>query len=144
MFYHNQRSVNMAVSANVTRKLDNNYVQVDVTSKKTDPRYYKVPESKADQFCKDFTKTDKRMSIISDTSFVVSTLIGCAILSLVTRKLSGIARIVLGILGGLSLGFASEMISANTMVKKYQQLLKTYQAEEIKFEDKQKQLNEIL
>ncbi len=134
----------MAVSANVTRKLDNNYVQVDVTSKKTDPRYYKVPESKADQFCKDFTKTDKRMSIISDTSFVVSTLIGCAILSLVTRKLSGIARIVLGILGGLSLGFASEMISANTMVKKYQQLLKTYQAEEIKFEDKQKQLNEIL
>ncbi len=134
----------MAVSANVTRKLDNNYVQVDVTSKKTNPRYYRVPESKADQFCKDFTKTDKRMSIVSDTSFVVSTLIGCGVLSLVTRKLSGITRVVLGILGGISLGFASEMISANTMVKKYQQLLKTYQAEEIKLEEKQKQLDEIL
>ncbi len=134
----------MAVSANVTRKLDNNYVQVDVTSKKTNPRYYRVPESKADQFCKDFTKTDKRMSIISDTSFVVSTLIGCALISLITKKLSGIARVTLGILGGISLGFASEMFSANMMVKKYQELLKTHQAEEIKYEDKQKQLNEIL
>ena len=134
----------MAVSANVTRKLDNNYVQVDVTSKKTNPRYYRVPESKADKFCKDFTKTDKRMSIISDTSFVVSTLIGCALISLITKKLSGIARVTLGILGGISLGFASEMFSANMMVKKYQELLKTHQAEEIKYEDKQKQLNEIL
>ena len=134
----------MAVSANVTRKLDNNYVQVDVTSKKTKPRYYKVPEAKADQFCKDFTKTDKRMSIISDTSFVVSTLIGCALISVIARKLNGIARVTLGILGGISLGFASEMFSANMMVKKYQELLKTHQAEEIKHEDKQQQLNEIL
>ena len=134
----------MAVSANVTRKLDNNYVQVDVTSKKTEPRYYKVPESKADEFCKEFTKTDKKMSILSDTSFVISTLLGCAIISILARKLGGAARIALGILGGVGLGFTSEMISANTMVKKYEQLLKKHDAEEIKLEDKQKQLDAII
>ena len=114
----------MAVSANVTRKLDNNFVQVDVTSKKTEPRYYKVPAARADEFCKEFTKSDKKMSIISDVSFVAATLFGCAVLSIVTRKLGGAARILLGLLGGISLGFATEMFSANQMVKQYQQLLK--------------------
>ena len=134
----------MAVSANVTRKLDNNFVQVDVTSKKTEPRYYKVPAARADEFCKEFTKSDKKMSIISDVSFVAATLFGCAVLSIVTRKLGGAARILLGLLGGISLGFATEMFSANQMVKQYQQLLKKYQVEEIDYDSKKQQLDKIL
>ena len=77
----------MSVSASITRKLDNNYVQVDITSKKMEPRYYKVPASKADEFCKDFKKTDKRMSRVSDYSFITSTLAGCVIISLLNRHI---------------------------------------------------------
>ena len=134
----------MAVSTNVTRKLDNNYVQVDVTSKKAEPRYYKVPASKADEFCKNFQKTDKRMSRISDTSFVLSTIAGCTIIGLLSKKLGGAARMTLGIIGGIAAGFASVFACSNMMDKKYHNLLKTYQAEEITYDDKQKQLDEIL
>ena len=134
----------MAVNANITRKLDNNYVQVDITSKKMEPRYYKVPASKADEFCKDFQKTDKRMSRVSDYSFITSTLAGCVIISLLTRKLNSAARIALGILGGVGAGFTSVFVTSNYVDKKYHQLLQTHQAEEIKKEDKSKLLDEIL
>ena len=105
---------------------------------------YVIKNTVFKEFCKEFTKTDKKMSILSDTSFVISTLLGCAIISILARKLGGAARITLGILGGVGLGFTSEMISANTMVKKYEQLLKKHNAEEIKLEDKQKQLDAII
>ena len=42
----------MKLQTSITRKIDDNYVQVEVQSKNQDIRYYKVPEAKADSFQK--------------------------------------------------------------------------------------------
>ncbi len=134
----------MSVSASITRKLDNNYVQVDITSKKTEPHYYKVPELNADRFCKEFQKTDKQMSRLSDFSSIISTIAGCVIIGLITKKLGGAARMVLGILGGIAAGFGSTFVCSDIMNKKYDQMLAKYGAEEIDYDDKKQKLDKIL
>ena len=50
----------MAVDINITKKLDNNFVQVEVESKNVPKRFFKVPESKVDEFCKSYK--EKRCS----------------------------------------------------------------------------------
>ena len=50
----------MAVQAVISNKIDNNNVVVDIKSKRAPLIQYKVPEQRADEFCKNYVEKDKK------------------------------------------------------------------------------------
>ena len=56
----------MAIDAKITNRLNNNNVQVEISSKDSQKRFFAVPENKADSFIKNYTKLDKKHSIIAN------------------------------------------------------------------------------
>lgn len=126
----------MAVTANISRKLDNNCVQVDISSKKIWTRYFKVPENKADSFIANYKKQDTRNNWRSNLMMLTGALAGCFIASIFTQKLSKGIKTAIGILAGL-LGTAGAIFTNATIVRKQEdKLLKNYNAEEIFYESK--------
>ena len=126
----------MAVDMKVNRRLDNNYVQVEATSKKTYTKFFKVPQDRVDAFCANYKKHDKNMKILSNTSFVASTILGCLLVSPLTRKISSGARLAVGILAGMGAATASVFGTAKIMQSKQDSLLKKFKAQEIFYSEK--------
>lgn len=126
----------MAIDLKVNRKLDNNYVQVEATSKKTYTKFFKVPQDKVDAFCASYKKHDKNMKYLSNTTFVLSTILGCLLVSPFTKKIGSGARLAIGILAGMGAATASVFGTAKIMQNKQDKLLKNFNAQEIFYEDK--------
>ena len=125
----------MAVDIKVNRKLDNNHVQIEATSKKSFTRFFKVPEDKADEFCASYKKHENKMKWLSNISFILATMIGCAVVSPLTRKASSGARLGVGVIAGVIGGTASVFATSKIMENKSDKLLKSFKAEEIIYND---------
>lgn len=126
----------MSLTTKVTRNLGNNYVQVDVQSSKAETRYFKVPKNKADIFCSQYIKRDKRDSLISNTAFIGSTLIGCLGAALLTQKLKSTSlRITTGILAGIGSAVGANIATTKIMSPKHQEFVKSFGAQEIYYDD---------
>ncbi len=122
----------MGIDTKITRQLDNNYVQVDVTSKKTEPRYFKVPAQKADSFAKNYKKTDKRISYLTNTAFVVSTFAGCIGANMLTKNMANkTLKFVLCTAAGIGGAIASIFATSSYIESQQDKLMKTHQAKEI-------------
>lgn len=126
----------MAVRTEVTRKLDNNCVQVEVYSNKIPTRYFKVPEAQADSFCSSFKKNDKKMKRFANTTFFLSIIGACGIVSLLTKKLGSTARLAIGVLGGMAGAAGSMYATAPTIEKNEDRVLKKHHAQQIFYDDK--------
>lgn len=126
----------MAVDTKITRNLGNNFVQVEVSSKKSWTRYFKVPESNADEFCASYKKHDKKMKRISNISFILAPFAGCALAFPLTKKLSGGARMGAGVLAGMAAAVGSVFVTASIMEKAQEKLLKRLNSEELFYDNK--------
>lgn len=129
-----------SIEMKVDRKLANNYVQVEATSKKTYTKYFKVPEQKADSFCADYKKHDKKMKRLSNISFIGATIAGCAIVSPLTKNLSSATKLCIGIFAGMVAAVGSVFCTAKVMEKQQNKLLKEFGAEEIFYDENKKLL----
>lgn len=126
----------MGVNAEITRQLENNTVQVDITSKKARTRYFQVPKQKAAAFADKYKKQDKQITYFTNTVFFASVLGGVLLSSALTRKIvkSKAMQFILGSMGGIGGGIASVFASGNYIDNKQKNLLKEYQAKEIFYE----------
>ena len=127
----------MTLTAAVTRKLDNNCVQIEIKNKVGGTRYYKVPEDKADSFSKEYISNSKKMYRWSSLLSLTSVLGAVAVTLLLTKKMaSNMMRYVISGVTGLVAGTISTASGQKTSVKNHTEFLKNYNAEEINYDDK--------
>ena len=127
----------MSIDFRISRKLANNYVQADVSSKNI-TRYYKLPENEADSFYQDYKEYDKKTRI-SATILDITCSLGGAILGISAAKYLK-AKMLIQMLVGLTMAFAGNIIStvitARDMQKNENALLEKHHAERIFYDNK--------
>lgn len=123
----------MAVDVNITKKLDNNYVQVEVESKHVPKRYFKVPETKADEFCKSYNEFNKKQSFLSSLRVATPAVLTCAITNQFAQKLGSMTRWVASIGVGILTLMGTTYLNTNHVIKKEDELLKKYDATEFDY-----------
>ena len=128
----------MAITTAVTRKLGNDYVQVEVKNSSEGTRYYKVPKQSADTFQKEYVENSKKMYRLS-TLLSLSATLGAGALALVfaKRMTNQVLKYIICGVTGVVAGIGATISSQNTAIKSHTQFLKDYDAKEI-FYDKPK------
>ena len=124
----------MTLTSAITKKFDNNYVQVEISSNKQESVYYKVPEDKADAFQREFIQYSKKTPWISMgmTLGAITALI--VPVSFLTKKIaSRTARMFLGTLAGLTGGVGSMYLGTRMQEKNYSKMLNKYDAQELDY-----------
>ncbi len=126
----------MAVTAQVTQKLDNNNVRVEVSGKKIPTRYFKVPENKADSFCRNFEKNDRNTGYITGGIIIGAVLGVCTAANILLQKTTPIVRRSVGLAAGVATTIGAMYATAPLTVKREDNLLKEFNASEMNFEKK--------
>ena len=126
----------MAITTAVTRKMDNNYVQVEVKARKDDVRYYKVPEQYADTFQKEYVANSKKMSRLSNLMFFLSFPVTVGLSYLCTKKLDNKnLRMAIGVCAGIIGGVGTSYAGVNMTTKNHKAFLEKYNSEEIDYSE---------
>lgn len=128
----------MAVDINITKKLDNNFVQVEVESKNVPKRFFKVPESKVDEFCKSYKEYNKKQSFLSSLRVATPAVLACAITNQLTQKLGTMTRWASSIGVGILTLIGSTYLNTKHVINKEDELLQKYEA--IEFDDKPRRM----
>mgnify|MGYP007070347547 CR=1 FL=1 len=124
----------MSINTAVTKKYDNGYVQVEVSSKRYDPVYYKLPEKYADSFQKEYKKDNKKNGWMNAGIMIGAIASFVALSGLITKKIaSQSTRTLVGVLFGLTGGVGSMYLSSNIEAKNHEKLMKKYNAELIDY-----------
>ena len=126
----------MAPEINITNKLSNNHVQVEIKSKNVPTRYFKVPEQKADEFCKNYKQFEKKQRINSAIRIAVPAVILCTIANYFTQGKSKLIQWTAGIGLGMAGIMGATRWNVKKLIKKEDELLNKHNAEEIIKEDK--------
>ena len=134
----------MTINTSITRKLDNNYVQVEVSSPKASTTFFKVPNNKADEFCREYKKMEKKNSKTYNIAFFSSIAIACILMSMLTKRFeSKTPKLLLNIVGGLFAGYTADSAVRTYLIPKQDELIKSFGAKEIFYDDKKSPLNQI-
>lgn len=120
----------MAPIINVTKKLDNNFVQVEIESKNVPKRFFKVPENRSDEFCKSYNKFSTEQSIWSPIRIITPILLVTSTVNLFAKKLGKAGQWIAAI--GAGIATAAGVINLNTqhIIKCENKLLQKHNAEE--------------
>ncbi len=137
------------VNTKITRDLNNNCVEVEVSSKRTAPIYYKVPKAEADSFCKSYKKYVESSDLKANLMFGGGILLCSAGAMWLTRNLSKIIKLTSGVVAGGLAGFGATKYVMHTATKKHDALMKKYNAETIdqntrKVKEKKASVNDII
>ena len=124
----------MATEINITKKLDNNHVQVEITPKKVPTRYFKVPTQKADEFCKAYKNFDKEQSIWSAVRIAFPTVLLCGIANHFTKGKSKVTQWGAGVGIGILSMMGTMRWNIKTLIKKEDKLLQQFNAQEFEKE----------
>ena len=126
----------MAIKLNVTQKLDNNHVQIEVEHPKVPTRYFKVPENKADEFCKAYKQFNTDQSVWSAIRVATPSILLCGIANYLTKNKSKTTQWITGIATGLVSVYTALNLNTKLLINKEDSLLKKHNAEELNFEVK--------
>ena len=120
----------MAVQAIVSKKIDDKNVLVDVKSKRAPLVQYKVPEQKADEFCKKYVEKEKKERLISNTTFFGAVLGACLLMNPLLKKIeNGAGRMTLAVIAGILTAVGSNFAIASALAPKHAKFLESYNAE---------------
>lgn len=126
----------MSLDAKITKQLDSNYVQVDITSKKEPLKYYKVPKQSADSFVKNYKKQSKQNTYILNGGFALSIFGGVLLAGMFCKNIkSKVTQYLIKTLGGVTASTAVLFGSQIYIDKKEQQLIKDFKAQEIYYRE---------
>lgn len=122
----------MGLTTEITGRLDNNCVQVNAVSNKTNIRSFRVPAQKADSFMSSYKKQNKNTTFLTNTAFGVSAFAGVLLTNVFTKKIkSPVLKYILNTLGGVALASTSVIASGKYIDNQQDNLLKKYGASEI-------------
>ena len=121
----------MSATLKISQKLDSNHFKVEATEPKVPNRYFKVPSDKADEFCLDYKKGRSRAKLIMNSFLVGGVLFACGLIGVCTKKLSKVAQMAVGIIGGIITAGGVIATSSSIIISKEKKLLAKYKAEEI-------------
>ena len=127
----------MGLSVEIGKKLDNNCVEVTVNSPKCPTRFFKVPENKADEFCKQYKNNDSNSGFITAGVITGTAIASCSIANILAKNLSKIYRNGIGVLVGIASVLAATVATAPLAVKREEQVLKQFNAIEIEHNRKE-------
>lgn len=125
-----------SIETEVTRKLDNNYVQLDVSGKRMPNRYFKVPQDKVDTFSYEFKKNTNKNNIDSTLILGGGIFGACTISALLAGKMGKAAKMTIGIVSGILGGILSIWGTTELITKREQKLLKKYDVKELFYDNK--------
>lgn len=117
----------MALQTSVVSRYDNNYVKLEVSSNGKNPRFYKVPEQKVDNFQKEYKKNSSRYPWISSGLIVAGALITLLPTRYFTKEMkkTGVKNFI-NFLSGVVGGMGGAYLSAVLDSKSHQKLLEKY------------------
>ena len=127
----------MGISVNISKKLDSDNVQVEVSSPKIPTRYFKVPKAKADEFCAKYKDNYSSSTLYSTMLITGTTMAACLIANTLTKNLEKIYRYGIGLATGVASVLATTAGTARWSVHKEEKFLKNYNATEIKYQRKE-------
>ena len=128
----------MAIQISATRPLDRNHTQVEVKDKIIPVRYFKVPNTNVDEFCKDY-KTQERKNSIRSTIILLLGALGMSVATFplwnkINNKAGRIATGAIASLVGVAAGvFADFKITQS----KYNKLMEKHNTTEFFVEKKE-------
>lgn len=123
----------MAVDIKVSRDLGNNFVQIDISSKNSEPAYYALPKDKVKSFVSNYKKDKKNNAILTNTVFIGSLLLGALTMSKLVKnmKSSPFVKGLINICGTVSFSMFSTYLCDNYIQTKRNELMKNHQAKQI-------------
>lgn len=125
----------MSLDAKITKQLDSNYVQVDITSKKEPFKYYKVPKQNADSFVKNYKQQNKQNTYILNGGFALSIFGGVLLAGMLCKNIKNkMTKYLMQTLGGVAASTAVLYGSQDYIDKKEQKLIQKFKAQEIYYQ----------
>lgn len=122
----------MAITTNITRTLNNGYVQVDSTEKNGYKRFYRVPQRNAKVFAKELEHQEKNLKIVSNVTFFASILAGVFGAAHFTKNMeSRLIQFLIQTSSAIALALLSAIGFNMYAQSKEINLLKEHQAKEI-------------
>ena len=121
----------MTIKINISKNLNNNFVQVDVETKNTPKRSFKVPEANADKFCNAYKQYNKEETIFSSIRVMAPILLVTGLSNYFGKNLGNTWRWLLGLGSGIITSIGAVYLNTNILLKKEAKLLNQYNAEEI-------------
>lgn len=124
----------MTIDAKITGRIDNQRIQIEIASKDSQSRYFAVPDNKADSFIKNYSKLDKRHTIIANGGFMGGIFAGILAASLATRKIKNTAlRWGLNLAAGMVGAIGAIYGTSAYMIEQQDKLIKSHNAKEISY-----------
>ena len=123
----------MALNSKITRKYDNNYVQVEIGSNSKSARLYKLPADKVDEFTNEYKQNSSKMAWAS-TGLMMGAILATVMPTYFITAMNISNRVlkpVIGIAVAVAAGIGSIFISSSIERKSHSKLLNKYGAEEV-------------
>lgn len=120
------------INSAITKNFSNGYVQVEIGAPHRAPKYYKVPELRADEFQKEY-KTDRKRIKWATAGIMLGAVVAVLLpVSYFTKKIENkIAGKILGIASGVLGGIGAMFLNNKIEMNSHEKLLKKYNAEVI-------------
>ena len=100
-------------------------MQVEVKSNKAPTRYFKVDETKADEFCANYKKRDKKDTRTSNLILIGSVLAGTLVSAPLTNKINSfMLRMFVGAIPCVGLAILANALSIPKLAAKHEQFVK--------------------
>ena len=77
----------MAITIEISKPLDNGFVQIDAGEKNGHKRHYKVPHTNAKFFAEELEQQEKRLNIFSNVTFFTGIFVGVLGATYFTKKM---------------------------------------------------------
>lgn len=119
----------MELDTKIIKRYENGYVQLEIGSNTLEPKYYKLPESKVDEFQSEFQKNKKKINFING-GILLGTIFGVILAaSAFTKNMTNRAlKVIINIASGVAGGIGSIAISNAIERNSHQKLMAKYNA----------------
>ena len=123
----------MALNSTITRKYENNYVQIEIGGNRAGAKRYKLPADKVDEFTKEYKSNSSKMAWTS-TGIMMGAILATVMPTYIitaSRVSNRVLKPVIGIAVAVAAGIGSLFISTAIEKKSHNKLLEKYNAEEV-------------
>ena len=123
----------MKLESKTVKNYGNGYVQVEIGSNSLNPKYYKVPETKVDEFTKEYENNRKKTEFINGSIFIGFVAGAVCISSALSKNITKKAmKVLINIASGVAGGIGSMILTDKIEESSHTKLMQKYDAEAVK------------
>jgi hypothetical protein len=127
----------MALNSNIIQNYGNGNVLIEIGSRNGVPKYYKVQESMADEFQREYISNSKKLQWASTGLLTAAIALFILPVSVLAKNLEKKTKMILGVASGVAGGFGSMAISNKLEKNSYSKLMQKYNAKEVDYKKPQ-------